>query len=349
VRYIGNKENLVEKIFQVMIELGIDGDSFFDAFAGTTNVGMFFKKKGYQIFSSDLMYYSYVLQKAYIENNESPKLESLDQLTSGHSIGFFDTPLKRALNYLNQIPDEKGFVYKNYTIGGTSYLDTPRMYYTDENGMFIDKVRIEIEKWYKNGLIKESEYYVLLSCLIETVSFYANISGVYAAFNKTWDPRSLKKMQLRAIESVDNKKDNKVFNVDSKMLLSELKADIFYLDPPYNQRQYAPNYHLLETISRYDGPEIKGISGMRDYSKQKSKFCQKKDALDELHYYVKNGHYKHLILSYNNEGLMNNQSILEVLKQYGHVDFFEFDYTRYKSNKNSNNKFIKEHIYILSK
>ena len=79
MRYIGNKENLVETIFQVLMQQGIKGDSFFDVFSGTANVGKFFKRQGYQVFSNDLMYYSYVLQKAYIEyqndNNQKQKTE----------------------------------------------------------------------------------------------------------------------------------------------------------------------------------------------------------------------------------------------------------------------------------
>ena len=112
----------------------------------------------------------------------------------------------------------------------------------------------------------QNEYFVLLACLIETVPFYANISGVYAAFQKKWDPRAIKRLILRPIEIVINSKTNYSFNENSVNLINKIKADIFYLDPPYNQRQYAPNYHILETIAKYDNPEIKGVSGLRNYT-----------------------------------------------------------------------------------
>jgi adenine-specific DNA-methyltransferase len=51
-----------------------------------------------------------------------------------------------------------------------------------------------------------------------------------------------------------------------------------YADPPYNAREYLPNYHVLETIARYDYPVIKGITGMREYDKQKSVFCKKNNS-----------------------------------------------------------------------
>ena len=42
-----------------------------------------------------------------------------------------------------------------------------------------------------------------------------------------------------------------------------MRGDILYLDPPYNARQYIANYHLLETVARYDSPKIKGLTGLR--------------------------------------------------------------------------------------
>ena len=77
MRFIGNKERLVDWIYSVVQKHNINGNVFFDFFAGTSNVGKFFKRKGYQIISSDLLYFSFVLQKAYIQNNEIPKFEKL--------------------------------------------------------------------------------------------------------------------------------------------------------------------------------------------------------------------------------------------------------------------------------
>jgi adenine-specific DNA-methyltransferase len=81
---------------------------------------------------------------------------------------------------------------------------------------------------------------------------------------------------------VYNKQKNEVYNTDSMQLIDNIDTDILYLDPPYNKRQYAPNYHILETIAKYDNPVIKGITGMRDYSEQKSLFCNKDTALQSL-------------------------------------------------------------------
>ncbi|MFQ3576904.1 MAG: DNA adenine methylase [Cytophagales bacterium] len=352
MRFIGNKENLVEKIYQILQRKGVSGNSFFDFFAGTSNVGKFFKKKGYQVFSSDLLYFSFVLQKAYIENNEVPNFEKLLRNIEVKSNSLFSSPLMQVVDYLNEIPKQEGFIFQNYTPEGTKDLDIPRMYFSNNNGKIIDAIRLQIENWKNKNLLTENEYYILLACLIETVPFYANISGVYAAFQKKWDARAVKKLTLRPIEIIISNKKNKVFNQNSVGLISDIQTDILYLDPPYNQRQYAPNYHLLETIAKYDNPTIKGVSGMRPYENQKSRFCNTETGLKELCNIAKNASYKYLVLSYNSEGIMPQGKILSVLGRFGEVELVEFDYLRFKSNSNGESKtkkIVQEQLYILKR
>lgn len=352
MRFIGNKENLLDKIYQVMQSEKIQGNSFFDFFAGTSSVSKFFKKLDYQVYSSDLLYSSYVLQQAYIVNNENLEFEKLLKSIEIKDSQIFSSPLELVVQYLNQIKPVKGFISENYTPEGTSHLTIPRMYFSVENGKIIDSIRLQIENWKTDNLINENEYFVLIACLIETVPYYANISGVYAAFQKKWDPRAKKKLNLRTIELIINTKKNYSFNENSTNLISQIETDIIYLDPPYNQRQYAPNYHILETIAKYDNPEIKGIAGLRNYDNQKSKFCNAKTALEELSYIAEKSNYKTLILSYNTEGIMKKNDIFSTLNKYGNVELIEFEYLRFKSNNNGDSKtkkFIKEQLYILKK
>lgn len=350
MRFIGSKINLVEKIYYILQSEQVFGNSFFDFFAGTSSVGQFFKNKNYQVFSSDLLYFSFVLQKAYIENDEIPDFANVLSTIKISNHSLFDNPLNQVIRYLNTLPLKEGFIFKNYTPEGTSNLPIPRMYFTAENGKIIDSIRQKIEEWKIKKLLTDNEYFILLSCLIETVPFYANILGVYAAFQKQWDARAKKKIVLKSIELIKNNKENKVFNQNSTDLIASITADIIYLDPPYNQRQYAPNYHLLETIAKYDNPTIKGVSGMRNYENQKSLFCNSKTALLELAKIAKTANYKYLVLSYNNEGIMSTQEIMATLNQFGKAELVEFDYIRFKSNSNGESKkFVKEQLYILTK
>lgn len=353
MRYIGNKENIIEKIYNILKLNNVVGSSFFDFFSGTTNVARFFKELGYKVFSSDVMYMSFCLQKAYIENNTVPTFEKLlPSFQSNVSTYLFEMPLDIIVGHLNNIEPQKGFIYNNYTPKGTDYLPQPRMYFSNENGAKIDAIRQQIEKWNDNKLLTEYEYFILLTCLIETVSFYSNVAGVYAAFHKKWDPRAIKRLELRTIRIYDNKQENIVYNVDSMSLLSQIDVDILYLDPPYNERQYLPNYHLIETIAKYDNPEIRGVTGMREYENKKSSFCNAKTAIRDLEIVAKTANYRHLVLSYNSEGIMKQEDIISVLSKYGSVKLEQFEYARFKSNNNGlakTKKNVFEQLYILSK
>ena len=353
MRYIGNKENILDKIYSILTENGVEGDSFFDFFSGTTSVARYYKKLGYRVFSSVFLYLSFCLQKAYIENNREPLFgRLLPTLLSVRCASFFASPLEQVVAYLNTISPVKGFIYKNYTPEGTAALDRPRMYFSSENGKVIDAIRIQIEKWKIEDLITDSEYYILLACLIETVSFYANVAGVYAAFQKKWDPRAVKPLTLRPIEIIENDRDNKVYNANSLDLVPDIDVDILYVDPPYNGRQYLPNYHLLETIAKYDAPSIHGVTGMRDYESKKSSFCNAKTALQGIDYIASSAKYKYLVLSYNSEGIMGKADIMSTLSKYGTVKLEEFEYLRFKSNNNGlakTQKHVFEQLYILKK
>ena len=129
-------------------------------------------------------------------------------------------------------------------------------------------------------LLSDNEYYYLLAGLIEAVPYISNIAGTYGAYLKHWDKRTNKKLELVRIKTIKNSMSNMCFNEDSNELIKKISGDILYIDPPYNSRQYATNYHLLETISRYDNPNIYGKTGLRPYQDLKSKYCLKREVVD---------------------------------------------------------------------
>ncbi|NLM00285.1 MAG: hypothetical protein GX220_02385 [Treponema sp.] len=133
MRYIGNKENIISHIDAICEKYGVTGNSFFDFFAGTASVGIYYKEKGLQIYSSDIMYLSYCLQKAYIENNDNPEFGILlANIQQKKTENLFRTPLEIVVEYLNDVPDVEGFIYTNYCPTPTMHLEKPRMYFIDE-------------------------------------------------------------------------------------------------------------------------------------------------------------------------------------------------------------------------
>jgi adenine-specific DNA-methyltransferase len=350
MRYIGSKEKLIANIFETIDGLDVKNHSICDLFSGTTTVAKYFKKRNWQVYSADLLYFSFVLQKAYIENNSQPNFVKLISTIDFPQANLLSEPLHDIISYLNNLPLKEGFIYSNYTMEGTKTQEIQRNFFSGFNGKKIDTVRTQIEMWKLQSLINDHEYYLLLASLIETVPFYANISGVYSAFFKKTDPRAIKEMYLREIEICTNSYSNKVYNGDGLDLLKNIKCDVLYLDPPYNHRQYAPNYHLLETIAKYDNPKIKGVAGIRDYKESKSLWCNRLTAISSLDQICQTKNFNYLVLSYNNEGVMKTGDILQILNKYGSVKMKEIEYLRYKSNNNGeakHKKYIKELLFIL--
>ena len=342
MRFIGNKTNLLNDIAQVIKE-NCDGTEkvFCDIFSGTASVARFFKNR-YKIISNDLLYFSYVLQKGTIENNEIPSFKKLEDRLNIHDV--FD--------YLENIDIKQEkfnkFIYENYSPN----KKCERMYLTPENALRIDFIRNKIEEWRNKELINNNEYYYLLAALIEGVPFVSNITGTYGAYLKQWDKRAFKKFEMIRLNVIDNNVKNQCYNKNSNDLIQEISGDILYLDPPYNERQYLPNYHLLETIAKYDNPEIKGKTGIRVYNSEKSNYCIKNKVYSEMEELIKNAKFKHIIVSYNQDGLLSKNDIETILKKYGNKEtykLYEIPYKQYQNKLTKKLDIHYEYLFYISK
>lgn len=316
--------------------------SVLDIFAGSTVVSENFKQQGYKVYSNDFLYFSYVLLKGTIGVNKRPKFRQLG--------------IKEPIEYLNglsidnnNINKDELFIYKNYSPND----DCERMYFQNKNAIKIDIIRQKIEEWKVEGLLTQQEYFYLLASLIAAVPYVANITGVYAAYLKHWDTRTYNDLKLEHPILIDNGVRNLCYNQDANKLIGKIKADLLYCDPPYNVRQYLPNYHILETIAKYDNPVIKGVTGMREYGEEeKSLYSRKNEAIVAFDDLIKRAKCKYILVSYNNEGILKTEEIEGILKKYGKEDTFrlyEYSYRRYKSKIPNNEKGLKEQLYIIKK
>lgn len=339
MRFIGGKTLIIPYILKLIKEKTIDVKSISDVFAGSGVVSREFKNHGYDIISNDLMYFSYVLLRGTVGINSKLEFKNLN--------------ISNPIEYLNNLSLENTnidlkncFTYQNYSPKGG------RMYFTEDNALKIDLIRTQIENWYEAYTINEDEYFYLLTCLIEAVPFVSNITGVFGAYLKHWDKRALNNLELKNVDLSINNSVGQAYNEDSNKLIQNIKTDLAYFDPPYNQRQYLPNYHILETIAKYDFPKIKGVTGLRDYSEQKSDYCRKDSVFNAFKDLIKNTNSKYIILSYNTEGLLSHDEIISILEKYGKqstVDYKFIDYRRYKNSQTNKNKNLKEVLYFVEK
>jgi len=208
------------------------------------------------------------------------------------------------------------------------------LYFSAENGKKIDAIRQQIEIWKNADEISEDDYYFLLASLIESADKVANTASVYGAYLKKIKKSAQKKMILNPALFTLNSNKHQVFNADSNVLIKEIKGDILYLDPPYNERQYGSNYHLLNTIAKYDSFEPQGKTGLRDY--YRSDYCKKNEVKNSFEELIKNANFKYIFLSYNNEGLMAEDDVKNIMSTYGKYSLKTINYQRFKADKTEN-------------
>lgn len=344
--YIGSKLSLLTFLEDNIVKIaGRDFKNFCDLFSGTAAVGVHFKKLGYQITSNDIQYYSYVLARHYIGNNKPLSFEGIRQEIGSDYSDLFSNACDHVCSYLSSIEGSNGFIFDNYCLGGAKNKEYQRMYFTDFNGRLCDSIRAIVGKWHDEKRINDDEYFYLLATLLESIDKYSNTASVYGAYLKKFKVSAKKNLVLKPLPVFESQHANTVFNQDINSLIQEISGDVLYLDPPYNQRQYAANYHILETIALYDDPQITGVTGMREYSNVKSKWCVKKKVCDEFDYLIQNANFKYIFLSYNNEGLMTLDQIKDIMSKRGKYGVFTQRYARFKADRDENRNHKYDHTY----
>lgn len=332
MNYIGSKYSLLHFLQTTIDEIcGLLPSQhyvFADLFSGTGVVAAAYKKLGCNVIANDIQYYSYVLNKHYIENS---------------------LPMNQNLVLeLNKMQGIDGFVYENYCAGSGS----GRNYFTDQNGQKCDAIRIQIEELLANGTIDKPTYFYYLASLLNSIDRYANTASVYGAFLKHIKKSAQKDFVMNLLPIVQGV-PGQVFNEDANKLIRHIQGDVLYLDPPYNARQYCSNYHVLETIARYDNPILKGITGQRDTSMQKSAFCSKKTVVQAFEDLIVNAKFKYVFLSYNNEGLMPLETIKDIMSKYGKYGYRTLKYKRFKADSDARRKIYTnstiEYLHYLMK
>lgn len=317
LRYLGNKESIVDRIENLLYSKNLVNKdySFFDAFCGTGAVSKKISDKYNLIINDNLLLASVFTYGNLVGSTCNFKRLNFDPFE------FF--------NSSNCI--EEGFFYNNY-----APKKSGRMYFSDYNAARIDYFRITIETWYKNKKITDEEYNYLLACLLESVSKVANVAGVYGAYLKKWDPRATKEIVFLKLDT--NGKINNVtkYNQNLSDIISNVECDILYLDPPYTKNKYSVQYHILETLIRYDEPQLKGITGTRDLSWISQAWSTKHSVNIEFENTVAKTKAKHIILSYSSDGLMSKEFILNVLRRHcklESVECIEIPYKKYRNYK----------------
>ncbi|MBL4849783.1 MAG: DNA adenine methylase [Planctomycetes bacterium] len=376
MRLIGNKTKLLGSIEEFLTERGVVGGTFLDVFAGTASVGRHFRARGFQVRSNDLMVGSAVRQHTYIALRRYPSLAKVrDQQpvrrflrspAGRRALAERGAPPKGAsglyevVAYLNsQLPEVEGLFARQYSEGGVG----ERLFFSAENGRRIDSVHNQLMVWRQAGTVNESEHLLLLTGLLEAVDRVANISGTYGAFLKKLQGSARDRMILRPPVIETQGPAGRVFNEDANALVRRLPVDVLYLDPPYNGRQYAKNYHVVEVLAELHSvqlsgacmeayeAEIYGKGGLRPFVDRQSSYCRKRkskgrpDCAEAFFDLVTNARAEHIVVSYSEEGILSREQIGEALAQAAGTSDYDYEqghleigYKRFRSDADKKNR-----------
>ena len=339
MRYLGNKDSLLTFIDEVLAMHGVVSNyatplCACDPFTGTTSVARHLKRLEWKVVSGDLMTYSYALQHAYIGLNDLPSFAGLIEAEELDPDITLSVPLYRVIAHLNNLRGVEGFFYRTYAPDGIE----GRRFFTSANALRIDAIRQTINRWHDMGRLTEPEYYLLIAALIEAVSRVANVAGTYAAYLKGWDPRARKPLMLSVPQIVHSAHEHSVNLADANTLVPQQECDLLYIDPPYNTRQYCSNYHMLETLALGDEPVVKGVAGLRADDVKRSDYCKAGKAEECLSELVKNSKARWILVSYNSEGIIPHEQMVDILTQRGNVEVYACEYRRFRSDADGDNR-----------
>jgi len=299
VKYIGSKRLLAPRIVAAFSAVP-HVHTVADLFSGTARIGHALKKAGFLVHACDYLRFAATLARCYVGADATAWAERACAL----------------LAHLQRVPPQPGYFTETFCVKSR--------YFRPENGERIDAIREEIARL---DLPAELESVALVS-LMEAADRVDSTTGLQMAYLKEWAPRALKPLHLRLPAIVPGL--GYAYEGVAETIAGELDVHAAYLDPPYNQHSYLGNYHIWETLCRWDKPAHYGTACKRlDVRTRKSRFNSKRTIRAALEQVIARLSCPWLIVSFSDEGYLTAEDILALLSQRGHVATVEVGFKRY--------------------
>jgi adenine-specific DNA-methyltransferase len=303
IKYIGSKRVLVPAIVELV--RGLPGVStVLDLFSGTARVGHALKAAGYRVIANDHNAYAATLARCYVEADRADVLADAERLVAE----------------FNALPGRPGWFTETYCVRSRFFQPT--------NGGRIDAIREAIAA---KGLPPELEAVMLVS-LMEAADRVDSTTGVQMAYLKAWAPRAGNDLALRVPDVLARAPHGKgrALELEAVEAARSAAADVAYLDPPYNQHKYLGNYHIWESLVRWDQPEVYGTACKRaDCRTRRSEFNSRRTFLAAFTRLLAAIDARWIVLSFNDEGFLEREAAIDLLAARGEVTVIERDHPRY--------------------
>jgi len=299
IKYIGSKRVLVPHIVRGVSAFPKSA-RVLDLFSGTSRVARGLKESGRFVVANDHLSYAATLARCYVQADAARWLDEARALIS----------------HLADVPPAPGYFTR-------AFCEEAR-YLQPDNGARVDAIREDIAR---RQLAPELEAIALVS-LMEAADRVDSTTGVQMAYLKKWAARSFNELELRVPALLPG--PGQALQLDAAEAAEEVDADVAYIDPPYNQHSYMGNYHVWESLVRWDKPDTYGIANKRIQCKAyKSDFNSKRRIHDGLRAVFERIRAPHLLVSFSNEGYVGRDEMVDLLSEKGHVGFVAVDFKRY--------------------
>jgi adenine-specific DNA-methyltransferase len=282
---------------------GLDGvETVLDLFSGTSRVGHALKLAGYRVHANDHLAFAHLLARVHVAVDRASVLPEVEA----------------RLTELAAVPPRAGWFTE-------TFCERSRFFHPD-NGARVDAMRDALACWD----LAPDVHDVLLVALMQAADRVDSTVGVQMAYLKAWAPRALKPLALREPLMADG--PGLATCLEAVDAAASDHWDLAYLDPPYNQHSYLGNYHVWESLVRWDKPDVYGKACKRvDVRERKSPFNSKRairQALDNV-LDALDGRVRYLIMSYSNEGFVPPDDLAASLSRLGRVETLAQDHRRY--------------------
>lgn len=332
-RYLGNKKRLADWIVGEISAVLPSGSSVADPMCGTAAVSITLARAGYSVAAADALSFPVVHARARLLAKAPPEFEAL-----GGYAG--------ALEWLSEIDPIEGYFFREFGEAGAPLNGrAPRLYFSADNAARIDGVRKAIRELDEAGSLSVVEHSVLLHHLLLATNRVANISGTYGYFRSELSQSALRPLAFDPIAFENTPGEHTVQQGRVETLAAGLVVDAVYLDPPYTKRQYAGNYHVLETIAMEDEPCAVGDGGLRPWMDQASDFCYRRSAGNAFRETLEHLNAAHVFISYSEDGQVPGDELLAILSDFGKVTVHEQPHARYRSNGKVKDGAVLERLY----
>lgn len=327
MRYLGSKTLLTQQIFELVGPYE-RGAVFCDPFGGIGTVGSYMKQQGFRVISGDLLQFAHCFQKALIQMNEIPSFRNV--IEAEHIYVGME-------KYLNSLIADTGWLVEEYS--------NKRKFFTIDNAKHIQGCINAIWDWRLENRIDEDEYAFLIASLINSTDKVANTAGTYYAYLKEYGRKARRPFCFRFLQPYKGDFSCDCVLEDANSLVSRQNCQILYLDPPYNERDYAGYYHLPETIARGNVPNATGKSGISVRSGERSAYITKARVMAAFSDLIDRCHCDMILFHYTDQGLLKEEFVRAILSEKGKIEEHYFNCKGYRTSKSDQTMHSQHHVY----